>query len=82
MVAHCSMKRHEVLTLALLFFRLVTQPRFETVMSELILVKNEALHAMANLKKWMQPRQVDRTLVSSVSLCCSFIVLSVAWITP
>ena len=68
MVAHCSMKRHEVLTLALLFSRLVTQPRFETVVSELILVKNEALHAMANLKKWMQPRQVERTLVSSMKL--------------
>ncbi|KAG7274694.1 hypothetical protein CRUP_021135, partial [Coryphaenoides rupestris] len=38
------------------------KPRFETVVSELILVKNEALHAVANLKKWMQPRQVDRTL--------------------
>lgn len=39
------------------------QPRFETVVSELILVKNEALHAVNNLKKWMQPQHVERNLV-------------------
>lgn len=38
-------------------------------MSELILVKNEALHAINNLKKWMQPQHVERNLVSlSVNL--------------
>jgi len=40
------------------------QPRFETVVSELILVKNEALHAINNLKTWMQPQHVERNLVS------------------
>ncbi len=39
------------------------QPRFETVVSELVLVKNEALHAINNLKKWMQPQHVERNLV-------------------
>lgn len=39
------------------------QPRFETVVSELILVKNEALYAINNLKKWMQPQKVERNLV-------------------
>lgn len=33
-------------------------------MSELILVKNEALHTINNLKKWMQPQHVERNLVS------------------
>lgn len=42
---------------------LVKQPRFETVVSELILVKNEALHAVNNLRKWMQPQSVERNLV-------------------
>lgn len=32
-------------------------------MSELVLVKNEALHAINNLKKWMQPQHVERNLV-------------------
>ncbi|XP_077417618.1 aldehyde dehydrogenase, dimeric NADP-preferring isoform X3 [Vanacampus margaritifer] len=38
------------------------KPRFETVVSELIPVKNEALHAIGNLRKWMQPQQVERNL--------------------
>lgn len=42
---------------------LFCQPRFETVVSELILVKNEALHAINNLKKWMEPQPVERNLV-------------------
>lgn len=32
-------------------------------MSELILVKNEALYAVNNLRKWMQPQRVERNLV-------------------
>lgn len=36
-------------------------------MSELILVKNEALHAINNLKKWMQPLHVERNLVNPFS---------------
>uniref|UniRef100_A0A3B5B739 Aldehyde dehydrogenase n=1 Tax=Stegastes partitus TaxID=144197 RepID=A0A3B5B739_9TELE len=45
------------------------QPRFETVVSELILVKNEALHAINNLKKWMQPQHVERNLSTSLDEC-------------
>lgn len=32
-------------------------------MSELILVKNEALYAIDNLRKWMQPQRAERNLV-------------------
>lgn len=39
------------------------QPRFETIVSELILVKNEALYAIDNLRKWMQPQCLERNLV-------------------
>lgn len=47
---------------------LFNQPRFETIVSELILVKNEALYAINNLKKWMQPQHVERNLVRLFSL--------------
>lgn len=47
----------------ILYLFFFNQPRFETVVSELILVKNEALHAVNNLKKWMQPQHVERNLV-------------------
>lgn len=47
------------------------QPRFETVVSELILVKNEAMHAINNLKKWMQPQHVERNLVRLFFFCQS-----------
>ncbi|KAJ3603859.1 hypothetical protein NHX12_028600 [Muraenolepis orangiensis] len=60
-------------------------PRFETIMSELIPVKNEALHAIANLKKWMQPQHVqattlDESLVVSEPLGVVFIIG--AWCSP
>uniref|UniRef100_A0A8C2Z0X8 Aldehyde dehydrogenase n=1 Tax=Cyclopterus lumpus TaxID=8103 RepID=A0A8C2Z0X8_CYCLU len=45
------------------------EPRFETVVSELILVKNEALHAINNLKKWMQPQHVERNLSTTLDEC-------------
>lgn len=44
-------------------YSVFNQPRFETVVSELILVKNEAVYAINNLKKWMQPQKVERNLV-------------------
>lgn len=44
-------------------YSVFNQPRFETVVSELILVKNEAIYAINNLKKWMQPQKVERNLV-------------------
>ncbi|XP_062418336.1 aldehyde dehydrogenase family 3 member B1 isoform X1 [Pungitius pungitius] len=48
------------------------KPRFETVVSELILVKNEALHAINNLKKWMQPQHVERNLSTTLDECLVF----------
>uniref|UniRef100_H3DEN2 Aldehyde dehydrogenase n=1 Tax=Tetraodon nigroviridis TaxID=99883 RepID=H3DEN2_TETNG len=45
------------------------KPRFETIMSELILVKNEALYATDNLRKWMQPQRVERNLATSLDEC-------------
>ncbi|XP_039658243.1 aldehyde dehydrogenase family 3 member B1 isoform X1 [Perca fluviatilis] len=45
------------------------KPKFETVVSELILVKNEALHANNNLKKWMQPQYVERNLSTTLDEC-------------
>ncbi|XP_051279333.1 aldehyde dehydrogenase family 3 member B1 isoform X1 [Dicentrarchus labrax] len=45
------------------------KPRFETVVSELILIKNEALHAISNLKKWMQPQHVERNLSTTLDEC-------------
>ncbi|XP_042344010.1 aldehyde dehydrogenase family 3 member B1 [Plectropomus leopardus] len=45
------------------------KPRFETVVSELILVKNEVLHAINNLKKWMQPQHVERNLSTTLDEC-------------
>uniref|UniRef100_A0A673CT74 Aldehyde dehydrogenase n=1 Tax=Sphaeramia orbicularis TaxID=375764 RepID=A0A673CT74_9TELE len=50
-------------------FSFLDQPRFETVVSELILVKNEALYAINNLKKWMQPQHVERNLSTSLDEC-------------
>ncbi|CAL8262966.1 unnamed protein product [Boreogadus saida] len=38
----------------------------EAVLSELVLVKSEALHAMGDLTKWTQPRQVERTLAAAL----------------
>ncbi|KAJ4941669.1 hypothetical protein JOQ06_011546 [Pogonophryne albipinna] len=45
------------------------KPRFEAVVSEFILVKNEALYAINNLKKWMQPQHVERNLSTTLDEC-------------
>ncbi|KAK5871434.1 hypothetical protein PBY51_004317 [Eleginops maclovinus] len=45
------------------------KPRFEAVVSELILVKNEALYAINNLKKWMLPQHVERNLSTTLDKC-------------
>ncbi|KAL4646671.1 aldehyde dehydrogenase family 3 member B1-like [Arapaima gigas] len=64
------------------------KPRFETVMSELVVVKNEALYATSNLRKWMEPQRIDRTLVTSLDECMVVskplgVVLVVgAWCSP
>uniref|UniRef100_A0A8C5H669 Aldehyde dehydrogenase n=1 Tax=Gouania willdenowi TaxID=441366 RepID=A0A8C5H669_GOUWI len=45
------------------------KPRFETVLCEVTPVKNEAVHAMNNLKKWMQPQPVERNLSTTLDEC-------------
>ncbi|XP_076006810.1 aldehyde dehydrogenase family 3 member B1 [Genypterus blacodes] len=45
------------------------KPRFETVLSELVLVKNEVVHAINNLKKWMQPQHMERNLSTTLDSC-------------
>ncbi|MBN3304296.1 AL3B1 dehydrogenase, partial [Amia calva] len=45
------------------------KPRFETVYSELMPVKNEAIYAINNLKKWMEPEPVERNLTTSLDDC-------------
>ncbi|KAL2091828.1 hypothetical protein ACEWY4_011626 [Coilia grayii] len=45
------------------------KPRFETVVSELILVKNEALYAVKNLRKWMEPQYVEKNLATALDEC-------------
>uniref|UniRef100_A0A672JGV9 Aldehyde dehydrogenase n=1 Tax=Salarias fasciatus TaxID=181472 RepID=A0A672JGV9_SALFA len=45
------------------------KPRFETVVAELTLVKNEAFHAINNLKRWMQPQPAERNLSTTLDEC-------------
>uniref|UniRef100_A0A3Q3SE70 Aldehyde dehydrogenase n=1 Tax=Mastacembelus armatus TaxID=205130 RepID=A0A3Q3SE70_9TELE len=61
----------------------IHKPRFETVVSELILVKNEALNAINNLKKWMQPQHstsLDECLVVSEPL--GVVLIMATWCSP
>ncbi|KAE8292220.1 Aldehyde dehydrogenase family 3 member B1 [Larimichthys crocea] len=45
------------------------KPRFETVLSELTVVKNEARHAINNLKKWMKPQYMEKNLSTTMDEC-------------
>nr|XP_020505560.1 aldehyde dehydrogenase family 3 member B1-like [Labrus bergylta] len=64
------------------------KPRFETILSELIPVKNEALHAINNLKKWMQPQHVERNLCTTLDECLvvseplGVVFIKGAWCNP
>ncbi|XP_069475517.1 aldehyde dehydrogenase family 3 member B1-like [Ambystoma mexicanum] len=40
------------------------RPRFETLLSEITTVKNEARYAINNLKKWMQPAYIEKSMTS------------------
>ncbi|XP_026176886.1 aldehyde dehydrogenase family 3 member B1 [Mastacembelus armatus] len=66
----------------------IHKPRFETVVSELILVKNEALNAINNLKKWMQPQHVERNLSTSLDECLvvseplGVVLIMATWCSP
>ena len=73
-----------VIFIVFILYLFFNQPRFETVVSELILVKNEALHAINNLRKWMQPQHVERNLVGLFCVLQSFtnifiILLGLLW---
>ncbi|XDV21239.1 hypothetical protein PO909_026373 [Leuciscus waleckii] len=45
------------------------KPRFETVMSELMTVKSEALHTISNLKKWMEVQRIERSWATAFDEC-------------
>ncbi|XP_030646888.1 aldehyde dehydrogenase family 3 member B1 [Chanos chanos] len=47
----------------------IHKPRFETVTSELMMVKNEALYAISHLKKWMEPQHLERNLATALDNC-------------
>ncbi|KAK7172775.1 hypothetical protein R3I93_002791 [Phoxinus phoxinus] len=47
----------------------VHKPRFETVMSELMIVKSEALHTISNLKKWMEVQRIERNWATAFDEC-------------
>ncbi|XP_054630398.1 aldehyde dehydrogenase family 3 member B1 isoform X3 [Dunckerocampus dactyliophorus] len=64
------------------------KPRFETVVSELILAKNEAVHAINNLRMWMQPQHVERNLSTTLDECVvvneplGVVFIMGAWCSP
>ncbi|XP_068127580.1 aldehyde dehydrogenase family 3 member B1-like [Hyperolius riggenbachi] len=45
------------------------KPRFETVLSEITMVKNEAINAINNLEKWMKPKPMQKSLTTIVDSC-------------
>ncbi|XP_061672606.1 aldehyde dehydrogenase family 3 member B1 isoform X2 [Syngnathoides biaculeatus] len=64
------------------------KPRFETIVSELIVVKNEAQYAISNFRKWMQPQQVERNLSTTLDECLTVneplgvVFIIGAWCSP
>lgn len=47
----------------------LAKPKFEAVLSELDIVTNELHYALDNLKSWMQPEYVSKTLATKVDTC-------------
>ncbi|XP_044129873.1 aldehyde dehydrogenase family 3 member B1-like [Bufo gargarizans] len=45
------------------------KPRFETTLSEITTVKNEAIDAMNNLEQWMAPEPVQKSMTSFLDSC-------------
>ncbi|XP_077317173.1 aldehyde dehydrogenase family 3 member B1-like isoform X1 [Lithobates pipiens] len=45
------------------------KPRFETVLSEITTVRNEAIYAIKNLEKWMTPEPVQKSMTSFLDSC-------------
>ncbi|XP_030074434.1 aldehyde dehydrogenase family 3 member B1 isoform X1 [Microcaecilia unicolor] len=45
------------------------RPKFETILLEITTVKNEALYAINNLEKWMQPEYIRKDMTSIFDDC-------------
>lgn len=45
------------------------KPKFESVISELMLIKNEIVHAMNNLTEWVKPEYVEKTMSTKMDTC-------------
>ncbi|XP_069615541.1 aldehyde dehydrogenase family 3 member B1-like [Ranitomeya imitator] len=45
------------------------KPKFETILSEITTVKNEAIYAMNNLEQWMMPEPVQKSMSSFLDSC-------------
>lgn len=56
------------------YFSHLWQPKFEAVLSEIDMVRNDLYYTMNNLKTWMEPEYADKNLVSlssvlSITIC-------------
>lgn len=47
----------------------MAKPKFEVVLSELDIVTNEVHFALSNLRSWLQPEYVTKTLATKVDTC-------------
>lgn len=47
----------------------MAKPKFEVVLSELDIVTNEVHFALSNLRSWLQPEHVTKTLATKVDTC-------------
>lgn len=47
----------------------LAKPKFEAVLSEMVIVINEVHFALSNLSSWLQPEYVTKTLATKVDTC-------------
>ncbi|XP_058510659.1 aldehyde dehydrogenase family 3 member B1 isoform X2 [Solea solea] len=47
----------------------LAKPKFEAVLSEVDMLNNELIHAVSNLKQWMQPEYVGTNLATKLDDC-------------
>ncbi|XP_056384823.1 aldehyde dehydrogenase family 3 member B1-like isoform X2 [Hyla sarda] len=45
------------------------KPKFETILSEITTVRNEAIYAMNNLEQWMTPEPIQKSMTSFLDSC-------------
>lgn len=64
----CLLKENEESILKALHQDLA-KPKFEAVLSELDIVVNEVHFALSNLRSWLQPEYVTKTLATKVDTC-------------